>query len=164
MGKLEDACIIGDPDLVKIVCETQPTALSEQRPAGTLLQPGYERNGLHVAAALGHARCCRVLLDAGADIDSQDTDGRTPLMLSKTFEVMDLLLRFGADVHARDHCQRTALHHCVTNVHMHSSFDLKPAIDALLSAGADVTAKDKFKLTPPTLWIEEVGYCNRACK
>ncbi|KAK8722586.1 hypothetical protein OTU49_012290, partial [Cherax quadricarinatus] len=37
------------------------------------------RTVLHIAAAAGHDDCVKMLLDAGADVNCQDNNGRTPL-------------------------------------------------------------------------------------
>lgn len=60
------------------------------------------------AAFAGHAECCRLLIDAGADVDSVDTstgDRRTPLLKAAAeghADVVDLLLRTGANIDAAD--------------------------------------------------------------
>ena len=39
-----------------------------------------QRRALHIAAAEGHAKTCRLLLDAGAPVDCRDRWGQTPLI------------------------------------------------------------------------------------
>ena len=54
----------------------------------------------------------RILLDAGADMNMADTDGRTPLMLAalnKHFKLIKELLVAGAQINRRDSRGRNAL-------------------------------------------------------
>jgi ankyrin repeat protein len=51
-----------------------------------------------------------LLLEAGADVDARDHQGATPLLSERWFvEVAQVLLDHGADVRARDHREETAL-------------------------------------------------------
>ena len=105
-------------------------------------------SGLHLAASEGHLHCCRVLLDAGADVDAKDGRGCTPLMYaSRTehVEVIELLLCRGADVLGSSLFGWTSLHFCVyygrsTRV-----------VQILVSAGADLTAQNGSGNTPLAL-------------
>ena len=69
---------------------------------------------LHFAAAFnGNPEVTRLLLDAGADANTQDTGGLTPLHLASRFRgyatVAQLLLDAGADVNAKDREGKTPL-------------------------------------------------------
>lgn len=72
-----------------------------------LLRHGAEVNALgedglaplHIAARDGQLRLAKRLIDAGADVDLPDRDGRTPLAIARAQEnrdVVDLLERYGA--------------------------------------------------------------------
>lgn len=56
---------------------------------------------LHIAVGRGDVDTVRVLLAAGANPNTQDEDGVTPLTLAKSYaglgEIADLLLKAGAD-------------------------------------------------------------------
>lgn len=52
----------------------------------------------------------RTLLQAGAFVDERDTDGETPLQQAAEPAVADLLLEFGADVHAVNNGGENLLH------------------------------------------------------
>ena len=61
---------------------------------------------LHVAAARGYANEVRQLLRMpGSDVDTEDEEGRTPLMVAadkRHHDVMKVLLDTGCDVNLKD--------------------------------------------------------------
>ena len=144
LDRFEDACVRGQLDVVQELCGRHPDLV--------LLVFDFEHaeewwyggrgTGLHLAARNDHVSCCRALLDAGADVNAVGGNERTPLMYAEHFDVLTLLLRRGADVHARDIWEWTALHHCVFY------FWDKRAVLALVSAGADIHALDSDSWSP----------------
>ena len=88
----------------------------------------------------GTARQIRDALDAGAEVDARDDDGRTALMWAARdnmdIDAIKALLDAGADVDARDDDGRTALMWAARD-----NTDIN-AIEALLDAGADIDARD----------------------
>jgi ankyrin repeat protein len=69
------------------------------------------RSALHYAASNGRHQLVRMLLEAHADIDCVDSDGQTPLIhacIAKDLQCVLLLLVAGADVHVRDHVDKSA--------------------------------------------------------
>ena len=67
---------------------------------------------LHVAALENDVASARKLLDEGAEIDARDTQGQTPLFHATRYhnkEMVDLLIRHGANPFVRDHEGATAL-------------------------------------------------------
>ena len=114
----------------------------------------------------------KVLLDAGADPNTADSTGTTPLMLAAArFEPTTVkhLLAAGADVNALDHEGRTAMHDllfpwfAVGWPHECGPEDTRDKVDEatreicekmletarlLLAAGADINATDKEGRTP----------------
>ena len=86
---------------------------------------------LHIAAGAGHMGVAKALIEAGADVNKQETlddlGGRTPLMLAAVHghtPVIMELIRAGANVN-------TALEEAVLNAH-------EACVLALIHAGADV--------------------------
>lgn len=86
----------------------------------------------------------RSLLEAGADPDARDEDGRTPLasaVLGGSLGLVGLLLEAGADVEARDNRGFTALHFAAEE-------QLPEMVRLLLAKGANANARDEDGVTP----------------
>ncbi|KAF3921351.1 Alpha-latroinsectotoxin [Dactylellina cionopaga] len=86
-----------------------------------------------------------VLLQAGADINAQDTSSRAPLhfaVLNKDFEGVKWLLNSGADVHDVDNEGNTYLHHLSDEMTIFSNPDPVSIARVLVDAGLDVTRKN----------------------
>ncbi len=88
----------------------------------------------------------RRLIREGADVNSKDDDGMTPLMLaaseSKTPEVVSLLIEAGADVNAKDDDGMTPLTFAIWKSRT------PEVVTLLIEAGADVNARDNLGMTP----------------
>lgn len=81
----------------------------------------------------------RELLAAGADPDTRDDDGRSPLfsaVLGNSIGLVGLLLESGADVNARDHQGFSTLHFAAQE-------DLPEIARLLIAKGAKVDAQDE---------------------
>lgn len=81
----------------------------------------------------------RALLEAGADPDARDDDGRTPLfsaVLGGSVGLIGLLLESGCDIDARDAHGFTALHFAVQE-------HLPEVARLLIARGANVNAQDE---------------------
>ncbi len=91
------------------------------------------RNALHEAVVFGHARIIRFLLDQGADVNVQNNDGTTPLMLAAHYSQLKcakILLRAGASRELLDKYGRTAFDQiCVVHGTWRMKKLLKPRND-----------------------------------
>jgi ankyrin repeat protein len=125
-----------------IACDKQKLAIAKY-----LLQIGADPNAATTGKApplLRAVESCksgpagwdivRLLLEHGANPETQDRDGRTALMNADSRELAELLLDNGANVNATDREQRTAL------MYAHR-LDI---VELLIARGADVNAKDKY--------------------
>jgi hypothetical protein len=68
------------------------------------------RTALHRAAQEANEDLVNVLIDGGADLNSQDDQGRTPLMVAETFTIRRILAYAGADLKIQDAAGNTVLH------------------------------------------------------
>ena len=105
---------------------------------------------LHTASHRGHSCIVALLLKFGADVDAQDNDTMTPLLLvsqsgfgdeSQTAKTAQLLLEHGASVHMRNKNGQMPLH-------LASPHGISGIVEFLLKFGADVDARDKRNITP----------------
>ena len=97
------------------------------------------------AYRLNDADIAKLLIDAGADVNTKDNNGETPLHKNLRSKVKNanasfakLLIDAGADVNAKDNDGKTPLHNCKNGA----------KAQLLIDAGADVNAKDKGGDTP----------------
>ena len=107
------------------------TALLNARADPGASLPGTKAGAIHLAASGGHTGVLVLLLEAGVGLESEDSQGHTPLMLAAVqghLEATRLLVESGARLDAQDQMGRTALLlHC-------SSPCPNPAIVSLLSS------------------------------
>jgi len=118
---------------------TLPNAkLLLSRGAKLELRNNYGDSALTKAAADDDAELVRILLDNGANVDARNSAGDTPLLLSRSPDVIKLLIEKGADVNARNSKGETPLM-IARN---------REIGQLLLERGADVNAKSEFGVTP----------------
>lgn len=108
---------------------------------------------LHTAVHHGFSGIVALLLKFGADVDAQDNDAMTPLLLVsqsrlpifgddiKITKTAQLLLGHGASVHVRSKNGQTPLH-------LASQHGLSRIVELLLMFDADVDARDNSNITP----------------
>ncbi len=112
---------------------------------------------------------CQKLLDAllrmRVDVNVQDSEGLTPLMLAANLffagapERTAALLQAGAHIDARDVIGRTALHYLFECLEQKAdgNAECQEVLDLLLQAGADIFARDSRGTFP-----EDLGNCDCA--
>ena len=98
----------------------------------------------------GHEAVVKLLLEKGADIESKDDYGRTPLSWAAEGghkAVVKLLLEKGADMESKDDYGQTPLSWAAEGGH-------EAVVQLLLEKGADIESKDK-------LWPDAAVVCCR---
>jgi ankyrin repeat protein len=103
-----------------------------------------DRNGPAIvqAAARERAEMMETLLAHGASVGARDADGRTPLHVASTTDVVKILLDHDADVGTVDNSGRTPLHAIL------ESAPTLEVVNLLLAAKAPLEAADKTGSTP----------------
>lgn len=111
-----------------------------------LLKSGADISGnFRLVSAFKHAQIVELLLQYGADVNEQyPLDAQRPLHHASergNIEVVKVLLKWGADVKARDFYGKTALHCAVSR-------GSRPLTLLLLEHHADINVADRFGRTP----------------
>jgi hypothetical protein len=121
------------------------TDLSDLSETGTTM--------MHAAARIGYCEVIKALLDAGADVDMRDEDGKTPLFASldaglSSGSTTKLLLESGADIESTDQLGRTALSYSVCQKWYKQKYWHRNSVYDLLAAKANVNTQDNQGYTP----------------
>lgn len=96
---------------------------------------------LCIAIHNGHKTAVQLLLENKTNVEGIYHSGRTPLFLCTTKEMIELLVKYKANVDARDVLKRTPLHWAVRGANVE-------AVETLLQNGADAEARDRDDATP----------------
>jgi len=96
------------------------------------------RSALHLALLDGAHDIARFLIEKGADVDSRDNLGETPIFVTENIEMLKLLIAQGADVNAREYEMN------MTPIYFKGGELLR----ILVEAGADVRARSEKGNTP----------------
>ena len=124
--------------------------------AELLLQNGADVNAvngplnftaLFLAAGNGNPKMAQLLLENGANVKAKSTSGMTPIHsvayndYDHPAEIIEILLKYGADINAIDDHKRTPLHIAISKMNF-------KAAEMLLKHGARTDTKDEFGMTP----------------
>ena len=105
------------------------------------------------AVNLGHEKCVETLLEAGADVNTVDRHGNSPISKSVAFncvECLKLLVKAGADVNLRNKAASTPL--------LRATFEQNSCVQLLINAGADVNIADNIGYTPIMVVANRCNY------
>lgn len=138
---LHEAARVGDADEVRRLLDegADPNQIptKEQGPNG--LTP------LHSAAISNRYKIAKMLLEKGAKVSIQENyGGFTALQYAAGFastSFVELLLKYGANIHSKTYDQRTPLHGAAAIANI-------GVAELLLEKGANINAKTQFGLTP----------------
>ena len=105
------------------------------------------------AVNLGHEKCVETLIEAGADVNTVDHHGNTPVSESATsnrVNCLKLLIRAGADVNKWNKTGGTPL--------LRATFKQNSCVQLLIEAGADVNMTDGSGCTPIMMVANRCNY------
>lgn len=91
-------------------------------------------------------KLAQILINNGADINTKDKSGNTPLhycIYYKNYKLMKLLVNNGADVNVHDNNGRTPLHLAIASNFVKGRHEIDNYCNFLISNGADREIKDK---------------------
>ncbi|GFN75725.1 ankyrin repeat domain-containing protein 1 [Plakobranchus ocellatus] len=134
------------PEAAQVLLEAEPELIN--------CQDRFGKSPLHCAVSAGSEELVRLLLRFGADVNVRCHEGLTPLMCCSMADpeglkvkLMEVLMEAGCLIDLMDYRgRRTALHIAVSAGNV-------PAVEKLISAGADVNCIEKTLRTPLTLAI-----------
>jgi ankyrin repeat protein len=111
--------------------------------SGTKLDDDGDVSGspaISLAASCGHGHVVRLLVEAGADVESRDGRDQTPPFLAAmggNLNIVRLLVEAGADKNARDDDNATPLQKAAERGHAN-------VVQLPVDAGADTEGKDDY--------------------
>jgi|GEM_PF-1041807 len=123
-----NAAAKNDVERIRMLLKNKPGLIDCKTDVGT--------TPLHWTASGGAVDAMEMLISEGADINSRDNLGLTPLHIARSQSVAEILVSHGADIDAKSDYERTPLHCAV------GSGNIEVA-EFLISKGADINAVNK---------------------
>ena len=123
---------------------TSCAAIQNDRHADSNPHGGCPGSALHLASTNGHTAIAELLIQHGADVNSQNHNQEIPLHLASRhgqLKTTHLLLASGSDVNSRDRKNFTTLHRAAQSGHL-------DVVTLLLESGADINARNANDATP----------------
>ncbi len=123
------------------LCETDSVTLSFLKQVGSF---PVSRSCLLWSISSGHEEIVELLVAKGADLNTKDNSGKTPLheaASSGNQEIVELFVVKGADIQARDSDNRTPLHEAAYNGN-------QEIVKLFVVKGTDIQARDNSNRTP----------------
>ncbi|MGD8501864.1 MAG: ankyrin repeat domain-containing protein, partial [Phycisphaerales bacterium] len=137
-----DYAAVGDIEQIKSLV-SQGMDVNAKTEAGTI--------ALHFAVRNGHRDIAEYFISQGADTDTKNNYGYTPLLLATGHkDIAELLIAKGANINTKNNSGQTPMHLAARN-------GQKDVIELLIAKGADVNAKDRWKWTP-LKWADYGGH------
>ncbi|XP_077373841.1 ankyrin repeat and SOCS box protein 13 [Festucalex cinctus] len=112
---LHEACLRGNLDCVELLIQHGASMEAHDCHYGT---------PLHVACASKHYHCAKLLLNAGANVNAAKLHETALHHAAKTrhVDLIELLVEFGADLHARDNADKKAVQYAPLGSPAHLCF------------------------------------------
>lgn len=117
-------------------------------------------SAVHWAVIADQVEMVKYLLDQGANIEgNDDMGGYTPLMNTSLYDMVELLVKRGANVNAKNKFNYTPLHKAVFNFveGKRKEKDCKKILNLLISNGANLNAQDNNGNTPLMTAIQKTA-------
>lgn len=117
-------------------------------------------SAVHWAVISDQVEMVKYLLDQGASIEgNDDLGGYTPLMNTSLFEMVDLLVKRGANVNAKNKFNYTPLHKAVFNFieDKRKEKDCEKILNLLISKGANINAQDNNGNSPLMTAVQKIS-------
>jgi ankyrin repeat protein/predicted DNA-binding WGR domain protein len=135
-NSIHTACYYGQDKVLKYLIDTAQPNLE--------LLDKKKRTPLHIAALRGNYECVKVLIEAGALIDTREKLKKTPLLLAAKngyLKIVSYLVHVGSDPNAADSSKNTPAHYA-------AGYGWLEVLKYLVQHGADPNLQNDWKSTP----------------
>lgn len=139
----------GRPDMVRLLVDAG---------CNTETKDQYGKTAIHYAVNDVETGCLKELIEASADVNAADSNGRVPVWIAAEkdghAECMRILIEANCDVNVKDKREkRTPLQVAIMKAHK----DVIDYVKILLDAGADINVVDLLGMSPMTCVIHRLS-------